>query len=180
MHGRKKPQFNSIKIFNAQTINKIDQPSVAWEVIPGLGRTGKGSVGMLPATAPAMTSVENNQLMHQAPRLEYDINFPQAGEFSLQFYLIPTHPLAGNELRFAVGLNDSEPQLVALDVKDGSAEWAQGVLSATRVITAPIKVTKVGRHKLKIYGVDAGVLLDKIVVDIDGVPDSYLGLSATH
>lgn len=154
---------------------KIDKPDAAWEIIPGLGRTGKGSVAVFPVTAPRL---EPGQLTSKAPRLEYDVNFITTGEFSLQVFLIPTHPLTGTSLRFGFALNDDVPQLVAFDVKDGSPEWAQGVLNATRVATTHITVTKTGKNTLKFYGVDAGVLLDKMVVDIDGMPPGYLGLPA--
>jgi hypothetical protein len=152
---------------------KINQPGVAWEIIPQLGRTGEGSMGVFPVSAPTLAM---NQWKKKAPWLEYDLNFPKAGEFSVHVYLIPTHPLSGTQLRFALALNDEAPQLVALEVDDGGKGWAQGVLNASRVVKTKVSVAKAGKHKLKVYGVDAGVLLDKLVVDIDGLPESYLGL----
>lgn len=156
---------------------KVDRPSAGWQVIEGLGRTGKGAVALYPVTAPA---INIHTLPQQAPRLEYEVNFPSAGEVTVHFYLIPTHPLIGNTLRFAVALDNNAAQLVELDVKDGGTEWAQGVLNATRTVTANITVTHIGQQTLQIYGVDAGVLLDKIVVDVDGLPPSYLGLPAAN
>lgn len=154
---------------------KIDRPGAGWEVIEGLGRTGKGAVALYPIT----TSVINiYTLPQQAPRLEYDVNFPTTGVVTVHFYLIPTHPLTGNKLRFAVALNNVAVQLIELDVRDGSADWGQGVLNAIRTVTADINVTQPGKQTLQIYGIDAGVLLDKIVVNVDGLPASYLGLPA--
>ena len=150
---------------------KVDSANAAWESIPNLGRTGKGSIAVFP-------NIIFKTEVGQAPRLEYDVNFTKAGDFTLQAYLIPTHPLAGTELKFAVAIDDAAPQIVALDVKDGGAEWAQGVLNATRIATTKISVANSGKHTLKIYGVDAGVVLDKIVIDIDGLPETYLGLPA--
>lgn len=150
---------------------KVDSANAVWEIIPSLGRTGKGSVAVFPNT---ILKTETSQ----APRLEYDVNFAKAGELTLQVYLIPTHPLAGTELKFAVAIDDAAPQIVVFEVKDGSAEWAQGVLNATRIATAKIVLAKAGVHTLKIYGVDAGVVLDKLVVNVDGLPESYLGLPA--
>ena len=150
---------------------KVDSANAAWELIPNLGRTGKSSVAVFPNT---ILKIETNQ----APRLEYDVIFTKAGEFNLQAYLIPTHPLEGAELKFAIAVDDGAPQIVALDVKDGGAEWAQGVLNATRIVTTKISVASSGKHTLKIYGVEAGVVLDKIVIDIDGLPATYLGLPA--
>lgn len=150
---------------------KVGSATAAWAQIPNLGRTGKGSVAVFPNSV-------FNLAISQAPRLEYDVSFAKAGEFTLQAYLIPTHPLAGTELKFALAIDDAAPQIIAFDIKDGSTEWAQGVLNATRIATAKITVANAGIHTLKIYGVDAGVVLDKLVVNIDGLPESYLGLPA--
>jgi hypothetical protein len=150
---------------------KVNSANAVWELIPNLGRTGEGSVAVFPNVILKLEA-------SQAPRLEYDVSFSKAGEFTLQAYLIPTHPLTGTELKFAVAIDDAVPQIVALDVKDGGKEWAQGVLNATRVATTKISVANAGKHTLKIYGVDAGVVLDKIVIDIDGLPETYLGLPA--
>jgi hypothetical protein len=90
--------------------------------------------------------------------------------------LIPTQPITTeNGLRFAAGLDDQPPQLVVLNVRDGSADWAQGVLNATRVVSFKLTVPSTGPHTLQIYGVDAGVVLDKIVIDTGGLVPSYLG-----
>jgi hypothetical protein len=65
--------------------------------------------------------------------------------------------------------------VASLDFKDGGAEWAQGVLNATRTVSATLHVPSPGAHTLRIYGVDAGVVLDKIVIDCGGLQPSYLG-----
>ncbi len=153
---------------------KLDKLGSAWEIIPGLGRTGEGSVAIFPTSGP---SVAIDQIAINAPRLDYDISFTAAGEFSVLTYLIPTHPLLGGVLRFAIAFDDAPPQLVALNVKDGGSEWAQGVLNATRIATVTLAVPTPGVHTLHIYGVDAGVVLDKIVLDSGRTifPPSYFG-----
>jgi hypothetical protein len=149
-----------------------------WEVIPGLGRSGD-SVTVLPAT---MYSVDVADIAAAAPRLDYEIQFKTAGEFTVQFQLIPTHPTAASgKLRLAVALNDQTPQLVTLDVRDGSTEWAQGVLNATRVLSTRLKVPAAGTHVLRVHGPDTGVVMDKIVIDCGGLKQNpgYLGPEET-
>src|SRR6185369_13306524 len=138
---------------------KTDRPGAAWERIPGLGRTGDGSVAIFPTTAP---DIAVEKLSEAAPRLDYDVKFGAAGEFPLTVYLVPAHPITGSALRFAVALDDAPPQVVALEFKDGAAEWAQGVLNNTRTATAMLRVSSAGAHTIKIFMVDAGVVLDKI------------------
>ena len=159
---------------------KADRGGAAWGVVPGLGRTGD-SVAVFPTT---MAGIEPSKLASDAPRLDYEITFATTGEFTVNVDLVPTHPIAGTALRFGLALDDAPPEVVALEVKDGGPEWAQGVLNAARVATRRIKVTVPGTHTLRLYGVDAGVLLDKIVIDTPstgsgpgggGLKPSYLG-----
>jgi hypothetical protein len=150
---------------------KADRGGAGWAPVPGLGRTGD-AVAVFPTT---MRSVPPEKLAADAPRLDYEIDFVSAGEFTVNVNLVPTHPLAGNRLRFAVGLDDTPPQLVEFDVMDGGAEWAQDVLDATRVAVAKLTVPTGGPHTLHIYAVDAGVVLDKIIIDCGGLKPSYLG-----
>jgi len=150
--------------------------AAAWQTIPGLGRTGEGSVAVFPTTAPV---VELAKAATDAPRLDYAVNFTAAGEFTLQTYLIPTHPFAGGSLRFAVALDEAAPQLVELVVQDGGAQWAQGVLNNTRIATTRLKVPMPGAHTLHIFGLEPGVVLDKLVIDCGGLKPSYLGPAET-
>jgi hypothetical protein len=150
--------------------------AAAWQIIPGLGRTGEGSVAVFPTTAP---SIELAKAATGAPRLDYAVNFAAAGEFALQAYLIPTHPIAGGSLRFAVALDEAPPQLVELVVNDGGAGWAQGVLDNTRIATTKLNVPAPGAHTLHVYGLEPGVVIDKLVIDCGGLKPSYLGPTET-
>ncbi len=146
------------------------RPGAAWTVIPGLGRTGR-AVAVLPATALSRRLAD----AASAPRLDYSVAFPAAGSFVLQVHLLPTHPVAGSALRVAVALDDAPAQLIAFDPGDGGPGWAQGVLNAVRVATAPLTVARGGAHTLHVYGLDPGVVLDRLVIDLGGLTPSYLG-----
>jgi hypothetical protein len=133
----------------------------AWELIPGLGRSGTGAVAVFPESTPSFTE---SSLASDAPRMDYDLDVPLAGSYTLHAHLIPTHPLSGSTLRFAVSVDEGRPQMVVLDVRDGGPEWAQGVLDSVRIATASLSVETPGKHTLHIYGVDPGVVLDKLVI----------------
>lgn len=143
-----------------------------WEVIPGLGRSGD-SVAIFPTTMP---SVPLRQLLTNAPRLDYALWLTTTGQTAFYVYFLPTHPIIpGDRLRLAVGLDDDTPQPLEVIVKVGSPEWAQGVLNATRTASVKLAVHKPGAHTLRVYGVDPGVVIDKIVCDCGGLRPSYLG-----
>jgi hypothetical protein len=149
----------------------VPRGSAAWTPVPGLGRTGK-AVTVLPTT---FQPIEPEHATETAPRLDYTVTFPAAGEFTLHAYLLPTHPITGSTLRFAVALDDAPPQLVSLHVGDGGPGWSQGVLDAARVVTAKLTVPKPGAKTLRLYGTDAGVVVDKFVIDLGGLTPTYLG-----
>ena len=141
----------------------------AWQTIEGLGKTGD-SVSVFPQKAQTFTDFTQN-----SPRLEYQFYVSGAGEFEAAFYLIPTQPLVpGNGLRFAVSIDDETPQIVTVD-KDtevSSPVWAQRVLNQTTIGKTKFNLNK-GAHVLKIFAVETGVVLDKIVLSSGALPQSY-------
>lgn len=141
----------------------------AWETISGLGKTGN-SVSVFPPKAKTFADFANG-----APRLEYQIYVSNAGEFEADFYLIPTQPLIpGNGLRFAVSIDNETPQIVTVD-KDAEVstpKWANNILNQTTVGQSKFNLKK-GRHVLKIFAIDTGVVLDKIVLHSGALPTSY-------
>jgi hypothetical protein len=145
----------------------------SWKIIPGLGRTGKGSIGVYPSDTPPISTQD---ILSKAPVVTYPVKIKQAGAVEIIFYLIPTHPINGDSLRFAFSLGAEYPTEVKLASLVGSPEWAQGVLNATRIIRQTVTLKHAGNYQLKLYGTDAGVLIDKVVINIDGVPENYLGL----
>jgi hypothetical protein len=158
---------------------KTDRAGAAWQVIPGLGRTGD-SVAVFPENAP---SVEPRRAAREAPSLEYPLHLFRAGEFELTFYLIPTHPVRGaSGLRFAYSLGGAEPRELAASagVEVTSKQWAENVLNSTTKVTAKVRLDAPGAHVLRVYMLDPGVVLDKIVLDTGGLRPSYLGPPETR
>lgn len=151
---------------------KISAENFDWKIIKGLGKTGD-SVSVFPNMA--KTFSEN------APSLEYRISVENTAEFSANFFLIPTQPLvAGNGLRIAFAIDNEKPQILEID-KDTevtSAKWASNILNQTTVGKAKIKLEK-GTHVLKIFAVDTGVILDKIVLSSREYPPSYFAPKET-
>jgi len=156
---------------------KVDRRDVAWEVVPGLGRTGR-AVAAFPTTA---ASLEPIDLITNAPRLDYRVCFASTGEFPLYVDLLPVHPIgSGTNLRFAVALDEETPQVVTVSSEVGSRTWAQGVLNGVLTASARLRVPTGGGHVLRIFMVDPGVVLDKLVVDAGGLGPSYLGPPETR
>jgi Gylcosyl hydrolase family 115 C-terminal domain/Glycosyl hydrolase family 115 len=143
-----------------------------WEIIEALGKTGD-SVTVFPNIAKTFSG--------DAPSLEYRFYASNSLEYFVNFFLIPTQPLIpNNELRFAFSVDNGEPQIISID-KDrevSSPKWASNILNQTTIGKAKIKLTK-GTHILKIFAVDTGVVLDKIVLSQGELPTSYFAPNET-
>jgi hypothetical protein len=162
---------------------RTDLPSGAtWRAVPGLGRTGS-AVTVLPSTA----AIEPGA----APSLSYRFHVATAaatataGPATLHIRLLPTHPLViGRGLRLAVAIDDGSPLPMAVTTgfDPKGAEWMTRVLAnatqATLKLPAPLAP---GWHTLRLVAVDAGVVVDKIVLDLGGgLAPSYDGPAETR
>jgi hypothetical protein len=155
--------------------HKIDRAGAGWQVLSGLGRTGD-SISVFPTTAGSFAA-------GTAPSVEYELYLFTPGTVKTIAYLVPTHPiLAGSGLRYAIGFDGEAPQVVAVGagLQIPSRAWSLNVLNSTTTGISTHEIKTAGRHVLKIYAVDPGVVLDKVVLDLGGLKPSYLGPQETR
>ncbi|HLP03477.1 MAG TPA: glycosyl hydrolase 115 family protein [Opitutaceae bacterium] len=136
-----------------------------WTEIPGLGRSGR-AVTVLPFTAPERTLAE----AAAAPRLDYTLDLPSPGPFTLRLHLLPTHPISGTALRLAVALDEQTPRLVELPAADGGTVWNQAVLDNERIATVAFSAAAPGPHVLHLWGLDDGIVIDRVQVEAATAP----------
>jgi hypothetical protein len=139
--------------------------AAGWKAVPGLGTSGEGAVTLLPSNA----AVALERIASEAPRLDYPFQLQHAGQLALRVDLVPSHPSAGT-LRFAVALDEGAPQVVQLPNRDGDAEWAQGVLDNLRSVSAVLGSASAGRHTLRLYAIDPGVIVDRLAIGTQPQP----------
>lgn len=148
----------------AASYNKaVGTNSIRWQNISGLGKTLSGMEAM-PVTAPAQIPGGNN------PRLEYKVFTLSEGLFKVHAFFSPTLNFSGKGLRYAVSFDDQPPQIIDLAQQD----WSKGVADNIFISTSQHKISY-GRHVLKYWLVDPGVVLQKIVIDKFDIKPSYLG-----
>lgn len=173
-------EVNGLVSLEAEHFSKrVERGGVGWQIIPGLGRT-EDSISICPTTA---ASIDLARIVATAPSLEYSMQLFSTGRYRVTCYLVPTHPLqAGQGLRFAIGFDDQPPQLVTVGagLSVPSRQWSLNVLNASTVATTTLEITAAGPHVLKLYMIDPGVVVDKIVLDAGGVKPSYLGPPETR
>ena len=116
-----------------------------------------------------------------AARLEYTVYFASTGRFYGQLYRIPTlNEGKGKTCEIAVGLNDDAPQILSgvrhkgerksLTLPSGAKEnwgWEMNILTQMEKIPFEMTIDKPGYHTLKIYQVNTGIGIDRMVLCAD-------------
>lgn len=160
-----------ISIFAENASCNISLANSGWNVISGLGSTGN-SIMAEPVVNPV--KIDLKQLVGNVALAEYDFFTFSKGKAKLKIIGLPAHPL--NEefsLRFAVAVDDQPPQIFDFKTFGRSEEWKLNVLSNTAQVATEIDLPKKGRHVLKIYAVDPGVILDRMIIDFGGLEKGY-------
>jgi hypothetical protein len=123
----------------------------------------------MPVTSPAQTPGSNS------PRLEYDIFLTDSGAITVHAYFSPTLNFSGKGLRYAVSIDSSTPQIIDLAENSAGKNWNISVANNIFISSSSHALPRPGKHVLKYWMVDPGVVLQKIVVDTGGMQPSYLG-----
>jgi hypothetical protein len=147
----------------------------SWIKIEDYGHTLSGMRAIAPATAPAATPAKD------APCLEYKMFLFSTGTVKVQTVCSPVlNFMPGRGIRYSISIDNEEPQMVTLvpekyDAQNRNRDWEKSVSDNARFGNSSHTVLKAGSHTLKIWMVDQGVVIQKIVVDMGGVKPSYLG-----
>ncbi|MBN2063565.1 MAG: glycosyl hydrolase 115 family protein [Sedimentisphaerales bacterium] len=155
---------------------KTDRNGAAWQVIDSFGSTGD-TLTVLPFDTASCNDV--TKLLSQSPSVEYDMYLWSSGTKDITIRAIPTHPINSEmKLRYAIAFDDQQPVIVDYSTREWSPKWYLNVLQGVTLSTANLKIEQAGKHTLKIWMVDPGVVLDKII--IGKAPVSHLGPPQTN
>jgi hypothetical protein len=116
-----------------------------------------------------------------APCMEYQMYLFSTGKFDITLTLSPTlNFIPDRSLKYAISIDDEAPQIVTAvpenyNAQNRNTDWEKTVRDNARFCTTSHNITKPGYHTLKIWMVDPGVVLQKIVVNTGGLKPSYLG-----
>jgi hypothetical protein len=138
-----------------------------WLRIPDHGRT-LSAMTALPVDAPADATPRM--------RLEYEVQLFKAGKVDVQATLAPTQKFKpGEGLRYAISFDDEAPQIVNIHADASEKAWERSVSDGATVLTSRHQIAKPGKHVLKFWVVDSGLVLQKLVINAGGQRSSYLG-----
>jgi hypothetical protein len=139
-----------------------------WQVVDGLGSLGRALRARLdlPVRSPDALNATTPAIYPFATSTEV------GGQ--LKVVALPTHPLdPGKGVRVAVALDGGPLQVLDFSTAGRSDVWRGNVLTNTAIQAVPFKSLAAGKHELKVYPLDPGVVLDRIEIDLDRAPAHY-------
>ncbi|MDT0676513.1 glycosyl hydrolase 115 family protein [Autumnicola musiva] len=139
-----------------------------WTLVPNLGTTSS----TMTAFAEEPT---HGELSEKNPYLAYNFYNFSTGKVKIEFLLSPTldfHNKGG--LRFAYSIDDGEPQIINMhqDTKD---DWGTSVGNNITRVTSDLNLEEKGNHTLRVWAIDSGIALQKIIIRKGEIRESYLG-----
>ena len=159
---------NNYIAMEAANYSKKGNDEQGWTLVPNLGKTGSTM------TAFAETPTRG-ELSKDNPYLAYHFYNLSTGEMTIEFLLSPTldfHNKGG--LRFAYSIDDGQPKIVNMH-KDTKDDWGKSVGNNITRVLSELNLEEKGNHTLKIWAIDSGIALQKIIIRKGEIAESYLG-----
>ncbi|MDZ7295535.1 MAG: glycosyl hydrolase 115 family protein, partial [candidate division KSB1 bacterium] len=158
-----------VAIEAAHYAEAVTRNGVGWERIPDLGRT-LSAITPFPVTAPP------EEPGGESPRVEYPLFLFSSGEVRVKAYLSPTLDYYGTGgLRYGVSFDEEPVQIVNMHEGRTFQDWEESVRNNVTVTTSRHLVARPGEHVLKLWVVDPGVVVQRLIVETGRVAQSYLG-----
>lgn len=168
-------------------VGRLDPGAARWNVLPDLGISPGGSVeygrpGLLADLD--LPWVESGATPEPTAWLEYDFGTNSSGPATLALHLLPTFPVdSQHKLRYAVALDGGPPMERDMSASGGKAkgagdgpsgaDWPQNVLRNSAIDTIALGDLKPGRHTLRLFYRDPGVVFEHLVITFAGAPPAY-------
>jgi endo-1,4-beta-D-glucanase Y len=153
---------------------KVDAGEVHWDKIDDYGRTDS-AMTIFPVTAQSVMPPKDS------PCLEYKMFLFHSGNIEVETIVAPTlNFVPDRDLRYAVSFDDQPPQIISIVPKNyivaySNEDWQESVRNNARTVKSNHLLPDAGYHTLKVWMVDPGVVLEKIMVNTGGIRPSYLG-----
>jgi hypothetical protein len=110
-----------------------------------------------------------------SPHLQYAIYMQDTGTVEIQVYLSPTLNFHNNGLRYAISIDDEVPKIINMHEGYNDRLWNNWVADNIVIKTSKHVMPKKGKHIVKFWMVDPGILLQKLVIHTGNLQPSYLG-----
>lgn len=181
---------------------------ITWNVINGYGRY-RSAMKMFPVTESFMKKTGNTHTVKignnirivteyeeplEAPYMEYRIYVEEEGDYTFTAYTTTTNNIfkpsdwgyVPVELFYGIQVDDNYIQNINSlpDGKyisyaaDGDNRWKDGIMNNIHISESAEHMTE-GIHTIRVYGIHAGLGLERLVISNEKLKDSYLGPQKT-
>ncbi len=146
-----------------------------WLKVSDYGRTLSGMKASAPVDAPSATPGKDS------PCLEYRMYLFSTGDAEVTAITAPTlNFIPDRGVRYAVSFDDETPQVVTLvpqgyQARNGNRDWEKSISDNAHYGRSKHRILAPGYHTLKVWMIDANVVMQKLIVDLGGLKPSYLG-----
>jgi hypothetical protein len=164
-------QFSGVSIEANHFTKAINGNGINWKILPDHGRTGS-AITTFPVAA------NDQKPTASSPQLQYEFYTYSKGEFKINAYFSPTLNFNNTPtgLQYAISVDNEAPQIISINKEDNNTKvWEKWVVNNIIIKTSDHKILTEGKHTLKYWMVNSGVVLQKLVLDFGGVKPSYLG-----
>ncbi|TDN90360.1 glycosyl hydrolase family 67 [Salegentibacter sp. 24] len=161
-------ESNNYIAMEAAHYSKKTKNDKGWTLVPNLGKTGATMTSFAETPTRGELSKDN-------PYLAYDFHNLSTGEMTIEFLLSPTLDFQNKGgLRFAYSIDDKEPKIINMH-QDTENDWGTSVGNNITRVISKVQLDKKDNHTLKIWAIDSGVALQKIIIRKGEIGKSYLG-----
>lgn len=133
---------------------------------------------------------KQNTRKEDVPCVEYDFYTFEQGSVDVYTYVLPTFVLSADrgysgheatniETQYGVCIDDGPVMNPSTSSVEYAQIWYESCLKNCRVNKTTLHINEPGRHSIRILCGDAGIVLQKIVLDFGGLKRSYLGPEPT-
>ncbi len=166
---------------------------VAMDAAHFTSKTDSGQAAFRPVEQYGMRSDApvDVQGLNSGPHLDYRIYLFTPGEATARLTLGPALNFAPDRpVRIAVSMDNEAPQVLTIvprgyNASNGNRDWEQSVSNNARYVTSKHQIASPGYHTFKVWMVDPGVVLERILIDTPasmkavsylGPPESFRGI----
>lgn len=146
-------------IQSADFTNSVNADNYEWRIIDGLGYSNS-SVTLFP--------FDKHMFGSKSPYLEYNFHVEKTGKYEIEIRFLPTHSNNFNQ-KLWIEIDGKIFDTSSLNTRGRSEAWKENVLRNFSLVTYPVTFEKTGKHILKVFVNQTGIVLDQIAIN----PDSY-------
>ncbi|MBC7915856.1 MAG: glycosyl hydrolase 115 family protein, partial [Pyrinomonadaceae bacterium] len=152
-----------ISIHASNFSRKTENGNRKWSIINGLGTTDN-VIEALPLQGIQTPNLET--LKENAPYLEYDFYNSTPAKPVFNIYTLPTHAVNPTySMRYGISVDNGPVKIVDFKTLGRSEEWKQNILRNNAIRKVETEALSAGKHTFRIYMIDPGVILDRIIID---------------